>query len=646
MQKYRLVVPVLVVLVCFSALSCPGPASRPQAPVAIDGEMDLRHWDFENQGQLPLRGQWSFFPGVLIDPSMGGGDESGGESTSVPGVWPGTGVASYRLRVRIDPAAKSLALHLGLMSTAFKLYVNGELLATAGTVSADAWESRAEYKPQTSGVCVPHGGVLDIVLLVSNFQYRGGGIWENIELGTADQLAIEKGRLDFKGAFLFGALFSLFLFHSALFFMRRGDRQFVYLALFCLLIAVRSLFTGEYLITRLFPLLSFTTIIRVEYLSIILAVPVAHYLFQTLYPDEYFKPAARGILLAATVYAGFVAFSPTVLFTRTFTAFLVCTLASVVYLGYALILAAVHRRQGALVLLISVVVMGAAVINDNVKSSYANYTGDMVVWAMLFMVFCQAIVLGLRLTRSFSITERLSRELAAANDDLEHRVELRTAELKSAYEATKALNLTEVMQAAEAERNRLGRNIHDSIGQSVHALEFLAEGASKKVAYDPALLLRIKDVARDINRQLRSIVDNLLPVKNGSIGMDIAMRLLADKTESVQGIPVSLDLDPDFCGLGEEKLNNLYFIAAEAVNNAVRHSRSTHIAISLNYHDGFPELTIENDGAPKVERRMRAKRVGKGLGTMAFRASSIGAIFSSGTTEDRRYFVRVRCGKS
>ncbi len=85
---------------------------------------------------------------------------------------------------------------------------------------------------------------LDVVLQVSNFHYRAAGHGAHTP-GQQDELAYEKWVIDIKSVFLFGCLFIMFLYHMALFLMRPQDRQFAYMALFCLIISLRPLFTGN-----------------------------------------------------------------------------------------------------------------------------------------------------------------------------------------------------------------------------------------------------------------------------------------------------------------------------------------------------------------------------------------------------------------
>ena len=440
------------VLISLLALSGCGQQRR-DYPLAVDGILDLRGWDFMGDGPVPLSGAWEFHWNTLLSPldADGAAMPVSDSYATVPGTWknneatgeklPGTGYASYRLRIFLDEGAGKLAIRTLTASTAFTFYVNGKEVASAGKVGTTATGSKPGYKPQVAELASPEDGELDLILHISNFHYRTGGPWRHIWLGDAKELANRKWMLDVKAFFIFGCLLIMFLYHLALFLLRRRDRHFLFMAFFCLFVSLRALTTGEYGIVHLIPTLPFALLIRIEYLSFFLAVLFAHQLFQSLYPDEYYPWQTRIVHVVTLLFSALVILTPLAVFTNSIFIYYLFSFLVSMYIAVVCGIAFKRGRQGALVFLFGVLVMVGATLNDILYSSFLINTGYLADVAMIVFVFCQALVMSLRLTGAFTREESLSRQLAEMNAGLELQVEARTAELRRAYESIKELSI-------------------------------------------------------------------------------------------------------------------------------------------------------------------------------------------------------------
>lgn len=450
MRSYR--VYPLIILLSLTAAGCGRLPSADGYPRAVGGVLDLRGWDFDRRGAVPLSGEWEFYWNDLHAPRRFAGERQPKRTdyATLPGTWkdltvngaklPGTGYATYRLVVLLDRAHPNLAIRSTTVSSAFAIFVNGTMANRAGTVGADPAASIPGCLPQVSGIEGAPADRLDIVLQVSNFHYRSGGPWEHIRLGRQNELAYEKWVIDIKSVFLFGCLFIMFLYHSALFLMRPQDRQFAYMALFCLIISLRPLFTGEYIITRIFPTIPFDTVIRVLYLSYFLAVPTGNYLFKSLYPDETPVWQPRLVLAITGMFSLAVLFTPPLVFTHFVFTFFYFALAVIAAIIVENVFAVKRKRDGAAIILAGIAVLAVATINDNLNASYNIHSVNLVDVGTVIFVISQALVLSRRLTGAFTSVETLSRELTGLNAGLEAQVKERTLELECAYESMKEIS--------------------------------------------------------------------------------------------------------------------------------------------------------------------------------------------------------------
>jgi PAS domain S-box-containing protein len=156
-----------------------------------------------------------------------------------------------------------------------------------------------------------------------------------------------------------------------------------------------------------------------------------------------------------------------------------------------------------------------------------------------------------------------------------------------------------MLQIASREQERIGRDLHDMIGQQLTGVSYLSEavGASlrRQGVAEARDLARMSDLLQRAVRQTRLIAHNLTAVELAERGLAGAIGRLADETQSVFGIPC------EFRNRGAdsyppETARELYLVASEAVTNAVRHGRPGRIRITLASTARSLSLEISDDG--------------------------------------------------
>jgi len=193
------------------------------------------------------------------------------------------------------------------------------------------------------------------------------------------------------------------------------------------------------------------------------------------------------------------------------------------------------------------------------------------------------------------------------------------------FEASRELSVIE-------ERNRLARELHDSMTQNLFSLALTAEAAAELVHADPVRaeleIDRIRALARETQAELRSLVFELRPPRLEDDGLVATVGKDLDVLARAHGMKADLRVHgaPE---LGSSVELELYRIVQEALNNVVRHAGADSVTIDMDAADGDGRvaITIRDDGAgfDPGARTIRERRLG--LTSMRERAEGLGGTF-------------------
>lgn len=180
-------------------------------------------------------------------------------------------------------------------------------------------------------------------------------------------------------------------------------------------------------------------------------------------------------------------------------------------------------------------------------------------------------------------------------------------------------------QAALEERNRIARDIHDTLTQGFAAILMQLQAAQRSPEVLPTAVVNALDVAVDIARsnmiEARRSVGALRPQAAGDETLPAALQRMTALARRTSDVPIELNLDelPPLGGLERDIIG----IAQEALNNALHHSRAQRISIraSAVRSIGFRLSVADNGRGIAREHRSR----GFGMTSMQERAERIGA---------------------
>jgi signal transduction histidine kinase/ligand-binding sensor domain-containing protein len=175
-----------------------------------------------------------------------------------------------------------------------------------------------------------------------------------------------------------------------------------------------------------------------------------------------------------------------------------------------------------------------------------------------------------------------------------------------------------------AERARVSREIHDTLLQNLGAIGLELEAIALQItaANEPSrdALRRLRKQVGHSLREARESIWELRHVSLENQGLVDSLRALADKTTRAKGVPTSVTVTGRQGRSAPEVDMQLYRIAQEAVNNAVRHGNATEIQITLAYEDTRAVLSVSDNGCGfVVQEHDTAPATGDHLGLLSMR---------------------------
>ena len=156
------------------------------------------------------------------------------------------------------------------------------------------------------------------------------------------------------------------------------------------------------------------------------------------------------------------------------------------------------------------------------------------------------------------------------------------------------------LQAAEAERRRWARELHDETLQGLGGLRVILSSALRRVEQDAvAELLRegVGQVEREIEN-LRAIITDLRPAALDELGLAPAIEALVTRMRAIEGVTIDhvVELPDGRARLGQELETTVYRLVQEALTNVAKHARAEHVRVRVATIGGRLEVEVADDG--------------------------------------------------
>jgi signal transduction histidine kinase len=264
----------------------------------------------------------------------------------------------------------------------------------------------------------------------------------------------------------------------------------------------------------------------------------------------------------------------------------------------------------------------------------------------LVAVFTTLLILLLASTIHFGrMLKAKSVALQNTHDDLERRVDERTAELRQTNTSLRNLS-RHVLHLQDEERRRIARELHDSTAQALSGLKINISTILNQTAFDPRvsrpLLQQSSEMAEQALNEIRTMSYLLHPPILEDFGLESALSWYAEGFSERSGIRTLVKIDPDLRRFSSDLELILFRVVQEALGNIHRHSGSSIAELTLSRTLTDVQLLVRDEGCGLPEqvanpKRGTVPRFGVGIAGMRERVRQFGGTLElvsscSGTT--------------
>jgi signal transduction histidine kinase len=161
----------------------------------------------------------------------------------------------------------------------------------------------------------------------------------------------------------------------------------------------------------------------------------------------------------------------------------------------------------------------------------------------------------------------------------------------------KVSRLRTVIDGQDQERNRLSRELHDGIGQSLIAVKLQLENAeTHNYSMMRAGIDSAKNMIDQTIEEVRRVCNALLPAALDEFGIVSTLRTLSFELSTLAGFKVTFDNEGSLDRLSKKSQVYLYRIAQEALNNIAKHARAQQVTIKLLRKNSIVTLEVTDNG--------------------------------------------------
>ena len=399
-------------------------------PLAVNGVLDLRNWDFKKDGMIKLNGAWEFYDNELRMPQDFKSDSSGNiKYEQLPGIFGQQGYCTYRLKLLLDNQEELYSVKIDFIQSAYELWADNKLITSVGQVGKSKKEMIPQLVPAIGSFYVENGETY-LTLRVSNY-YNKYGYIDTLVLGEAQDITAMREKKLALSLFLFGCTIMAAIYSFGVFINRRKDKAQLYFAIICIIIAIRTIFIGEGFLISLLPNFNYIFSGKIKIWTFYSYIP-----FIILFIDNSYEKIMPHKLVkisnyVALVYTLIVIFIPFQYYLYFIAPFEVFALVLIFYMMYKISKIYIQRGQVDYIVVVGLFALFITRINDILYEYSIIITDSFASLGILIFIIVNYYVLAGRQANELSNIENVSAKLKSLNDLKDDFLAITSHELKT-----------------------------------------------------------------------------------------------------------------------------------------------------------------------------------------------------------------------
>ncbi|MDR8393251.1 PAS domain S-box protein [Aliifodinibius sp. S!AR15-10] len=196
----------------------------------------------------------------------------------------------------------------------------------------------------------------------------------------------------------------------------------------------------------------------------------------------------------------------------------------------------------------------------------------------------------------------------------------------------------EILQISEEERRKIGRELHDGLGQMLTGIGLITQNLANKLKSNELPggdeVQEIAEMIHEADEQARSLSHGLVHMELEEEGLQVALEQLCRRAKRLFNINCSREFETDFEIDDKVATLHLYRIVQEAISNAVKHGKASEVTVKMSVSGGYLELSVIDDGVGFSNPENMNKLKGIGVNTMNYRAHMLGGYLDMKESSD------------